>query len=152
MKKSRYRTTLIGILIFILLVVTAYLVGLHQGRSQIEDQRTAFEKQIIQLQKRHAVAGSWSALWKSRSSLCKAAYDLEQKNLGLAELQLREAKTSLAMVSPVLIGADPVQFEEVRRNVAELKLEIGSDVEEQRRIILNTGERLDTLIRRLPKT
>lgn len=151
MKKRGARYIILGVVIVLAVVAGAYFAGLMQGRSEMASQKSAFEKQISDLQRANALAESRTALANARMSLYRTAFDLEHKNFGLANSNLRNATAALSLVSPALIGSDPARFEEIRRTVSDLKLEIGMDTDEQKKIVLDAAARLDALIKPPPR-
>jgi len=151
MRKSRARSMIIVTLVVILALVAVYYVGLTQGRQELAAQKASFEKQVNGLQRGLALSESRNALSTGRLSLCRTAIDLDQKNFGLANTHIREAASALSLVSPVLIGADPARFEEIRRSLSTTNLEVASDTEKQKSDIQNIIIQLDAIAKPPPK-
>lgn len=151
MKKRSARSVILGVVIVLAIIVGAYFLGLYQSRSEMTAQKSAFEKQISDLQRANAQTESRAALANAGMSLCRTAFDLEQKNFGLANRNLRDAAEALSLVSPALIGAEPAHFEEIRGTVSSLKLEVGTDTEQQKGVLLDAVTRLDAFMKPKPK-
>jgi len=147
MKKSKFRTVTAGILIAVLALAAAYLIGLEQGRSEKESVIKGLEKQVSDLQRNMAVTESRNTLSTGRMALCKTVLDLEQVNFGMAETHLNETTAALSHVSPILVAIDPARFEELRREIAAVKIEIGSNTSDMRSRLLDFSSRLDALVK-----
>lgn len=151
MKKRSARSVILGVVIVLAIIVGAYFLGLYQSRSEMTAQKSAFEKQISDLQRANAQAESRVALANAGRYLCRSAFDLEQKNFGLADRNLREAAAALSLVSPALIGAEPAHFEEIRSTVSSLKLTVDADTRQQKGVLLDAVTRIEALMKPKPK-
>ncbi len=145
MRKRSVRSIILILVIVVLAMVGAYFAGLTQGRSDLSAQKANFERQLSDLQRSMALSESRNALSKAQLSLCRTSFDLDQKNFGLANTHIREAAAALSLVSPVLIGTDPGRFEEIRRRLSAINLEVSSNTEKEKVEIQNILAELEAL-------
>jgi hypothetical protein len=147
------KTTLVLVIVVVLLLVGAglYWFGLTQGRSQLEAERQNFSSQIQQMNARMVQAEYGGRLTQARFLLCRTSYDLDQRNFGLANSDLKAAGAALAAINPSLLGIDPAGFEVLRKDIAATDINVAVDLETQRSLILNYSARLEDLLPKAPQ-
>ena len=138
------------ILVIVVILVSVgfglYWFGLTQGRSQLEAERQSFSSQVQQMNARMVQAEYGGRLTQARFLLCRTSYDLDQRNFGLANSDLKAAGTALAAINPALLGVDPAGFEVLRKDIAATDINVAVDLEAQRILILNYSARLEDLL------
>lgn len=142
------KTTWVLVIVVILVLIGAglYWFGLTQGRSQLEAERQNFNSQIQQMNARMVQAEYGGRLTQARFLLCRTSYDLDQRNFGLANSDLKAAGAALAAINPALLGVDPAGFEVLRKDIAATDINVAVDLEAQRNLILNYSTRLEDLL------
>ena len=139
------------VVIMVLVGAGLYWFGLTQGRSQLEAERQNFSSQIQQMNARMVQAEYGGRLTQARFLLCRTSYDLDQRNFGLANSDLKAAGAALAAINPSLLGIDPAGFEVLRKDIAATDINVAVDLEAQRNLILNYSARLEDLLPKAPQ-
>lgn len=134
------------IAVLILIGAGLYWVGLSQGKSQLEAERQNFNSQLQQQNARVVQAEYGGRLNQARFLLCRTAYDLDQRNFGLANTDLKAAGAALGTINPSMLGVDPAVFEALRKDIAGTDINVAVDLEAQRSQVLNYSARLEDML------
>ncbi|RYX82036.1 hypothetical protein EON83_21235 [bacterium] len=131
--------------------------GFAQGRADLTSHVSKYERRLgdseaklrnseVQLnQAKDELAQSRyrARLLEARSLLLRAAIDLERRNFGTANKHLHTAAAELENL-PISDSANSA-LSTLRRDVSNTNLVVATDVERQRELVLELGDRLDRL-------
>jgi len=136
MRRIDAKAIWIGILVAVLAVVLSYFIGLRQGRADLKARQTEFQNQLSGLQQKAAATENRNLLLTARLNLYRTVMDLDQRNFGLANTHLQGSSAALSRVDPAAIGVDPARLEGIRREMAEIGINVADNLEDQRNRIL----------------
>lgn len=139
----------IALIVIVFVVLSGlYLGGFLHGRSRVKTQRDQCLQQLKDFEARLAGAENQAHFFKARIALYQTAFDLDQRNFGLANAHLREADEPLAKLNPEALRIDRPTLDALRQEIAKTNIQVAIDLEVQRNQILNFERRLDSLIPR----
>ncbi|MDQ3206736.1 MAG: hypothetical protein M3Q40_09610 [Pseudomonadota bacterium] len=143
---------LIAAAVVLLVILGVYYWGNAQTRSQLAAQQTDYEQRIgttqQQLQATRnelATARNRNQLLMARTDLYRAAADLDQRNFGTANTRLQEAAAALGRVDSSVGGIDTADFAQLRSAIAITNVNVATNLQDQRNLVLNLAARLDEI-------
>lgn len=149
------RVLLITALVGVALALGAYLAGLLSGRAELREQARAHEAALAERQTELTSATEALAterargnLLRARAAIYRAASDLDRRNFGLANQAVEQAAQALAATEATPLGLEPAALADIQAQLEGLRLEVASDLEEQRNRLLGIATSLDRLIER----
>lgn len=147
---SKLKPILIGVVSALILAAILYGVGLRQGRAQLDAQKASYDSQVQTLQSQVATARAELAsarnatrLIEARTGFYRTALDLERRNFGIANTRLRESAATLALVKDA--GLDAARLSALQKQVAATSINVATDLEAQRRQVLEFAAELEAL-------
>ncbi|HWR51009.1 MAG TPA: hypothetical protein VN428_07870 [Bryobacteraceae bacterium] len=148
------RNILIAAVVSVVLLLSGYLWGHLQTRSQLSAQQMDHEQRIGAVQEQLegaqadlTVAGNRNQLLMARIALHQTAADLDARNFGTANTRLQEAATALGKVDAALGGIDADKLATLRAAIATTSITVAADLQAQRNQVLDLAAQLDALAR-----
>ncbi|NJN30084.1 MAG: hypothetical protein HC824_06285 [Synechococcales cyanobacterium RM1_1_8] len=127
-----------------------YGVGLMQTRSQIQAVTTEKDGAIAEVQTQLTAAEATAAAATARSdysqvqlTLLKAMDELEQRNFGNANTQLRLASETLGKIE---LSKDPTTLAKLKQELANAEINFAVNPVEQRKLMLGYSEQINALL------
>ena len=149
--RLRRRSVLVPLGLTVLLAV--YLVGWLQGRSAVAVLRTEHVREIaVQQQEMEGLQADVRAqkarrlIRDAQVALYQAAFELERRNFGSAQDQVRKASDFLQSVRAGDARISTVEFDRARNAVRDLNVLVAEDVSSQRTQLLGLARALDLMI------
>ncbi|MEG3192081.1 hypothetical protein [Lysobacter sp. D1-1-M9] len=151
------RNILIGVVVVALLLLGVYLWGHFQTRSQLSAQQSEHEQRIAavegrlqQAQQDLSAANSRHQLLLARAGLYRTAIDLDQRNFGTASTHLQQAAAALGRVDASGGDINAQQLAALRGSIAEMNINVATDLQRQRAQVLRLAAQLDALAGETP--
>lgn len=149
-RSPRGKALLIGTAIALAVAAGLYFGGLWQGREQVKAEK---EKIALQLNASNASldtaraelagASNRSYLMEAQARIYRAIADLDQRNFGIANEQLKLAAGALGKITGPVGALTTQQINQIRTAVAALDLNVAVNLEQQRAMLLQLAKSLD---------
>ena len=140
---SKIKLYLIGAGVVVLLGAVLYFVGLQAGKTEVATQKAAFDvernglqSQITTANGERDAARERAALMEARGALYRAALDLDARNFGTANNNLKQAAAALQ-------GVQKPAVEPIRGQIAATDLNVAVNLGDQRAKVLALAEQLN---------
>lgn len=104
------------------------------------------QAESTRLQSRLSGAQTLDRLQSARAFLYQSAVDLDRRNFGTANTNVRAAQTALSQVAAPTSEASAQLLTRLRADLTELNLNVAVDLREQRTRILDLAERATRLV------
>lgn len=137
----------------VVLLLIVYLWGQWQARERLSAQEADYQQRIAAVEKRLqtmqeelVAATNRNRLLMARTDLYRAAADLDQRNFGTANTRLQEAAAALAKVDPSSGDIDAEKLGALRASIAKTNINVATDLQQQRNLVLDLAAQLDALV------
>lgn len=147
------RAIVVAAAVVVVLLLIVYLWGQWQTRARLSAQEADYEQRIVAVENRLqttqeelAAATNHNRLLMARTDLYRAAADLDQRNFGTANTRLQEAAAALAKVDPTSGDIDAEKLGALRASIAKTNINVATDLQQQRNLVLDLAAQLDGLV------
>lgn len=93
-------------------------------------------------------AAAWVGLLQAQSQVMQAAIELDQRNFGIANRHVAEARQALAGVDVAVLGLDAGQVSALKAALDDTDLAVAADLAGQRQALVGLIERIQALLPR----
>lgn len=148
-RKSGPNKIVIGMVVALVVAGALYGFGLMQGKGQLTAQKADYEAQLQTAQTKVQQANEQVATLTERGHLMqgqlflyRTAVDLDQRNFGIANTNLKNAAASLAQVK----NTEAAKVSSLHDAIAATNINVATNLEAQRNKVLSFVRQLDTLV------
>lgn len=150
---SSGKTILTVIIIVACMIFAAFGIGFWQGRLQLiveharhEQAITKLNATITQAQSDLIIAQNRGELMQARAALYRSAIDLDKRNFGTANLDLKEAAQSLGKINNSSSELKSSEIAQLRDAISKTNINVAVNLEVQRAQVLDFATKLNELI------